>query len=178
MFVWIAADADAQLGALRGRADEISRTLGIENAALTLPFHVSLKISFRVSDDVFDKVTADAVDFLKSKPSFRVKTGNVEKMGNVVWLSCVKSDVLSSLHDGLDELFLSKYGVERHEFDKCFLFHTSLVVCDYEDKLTRAYEMLKNEPAPKEITVSRFIVGCSETGEAGSYKVLKYVDAK
>ena len=46
MYIWVAIDVNEQVGELREKAENYVSTHGLSSPTLTLPFHISLKISF------------------------------------------------------------------------------------------------------------------------------------
>ena len=58
MFLWCAIDLDDQMTALKEEVRKVSEELDIENIALLLPFHVSLRISFEIPDQIEEEVKA------------------------------------------------------------------------------------------------------------------------
>ncbi len=43
------------------------------------------------------------------------------------------------------------------------------------NKIKEAYSLIKEEKLPKSIIANQFIIGVSETGELGSYKIYKRI---
>lgn len=172
MFIWCAIDLDRQLGKIRKSAEEASNTLGVGNPALTLPLHISLKISCEIEDSRFDEaVKLISAHFSGIRP-FEITPIGIERCGGVVWIRHEESEELSALHKWLVNLFKENYGVIPHQFDLEFAYHSSLYVGDEADA-EQAYEMLKDEPIPCRLIADKFVIGCSESGRAGEYKVIK-----
>ena len=46
MYIWVGADVDSQLGEIKELTNDTEKALGIVPSVLTLPLHISLKISF------------------------------------------------------------------------------------------------------------------------------------
>ena len=66
MYIWFAIDVDEQVNILRKNAEVYVQDKGLYSPTLTLPFHISLKISFNVSDGIFQDILNDIRVFFKS----------------------------------------------------------------------------------------------------------------
>ena len=60
MYIWVGADVDKQLGEIKELTKKTENALRIAQSTLTLPLHISLKISFCVDDMIADEV----IDFV------------------------------------------------------------------------------------------------------------------
>jgi hypothetical protein len=83
---------------------------------------------------------------------------------------------LTNIHKQLDKMLLDKYGVEQHEFDKNFIFHTSILIMNNEEESKKAFDALENSEVPKELKVKGFIIGSSVSGVAGTYVVNEKIE--
>ena len=171
MYIWVAIDVDEQVSELREYAEGYVRGHGLSSPTLTLPFHISLKISFEIPDEKRVEVTRDIRDLFKSQEPFTIPVGAVEKNASILWLTIGDSPELASIHKRLDGLMLEKYGVAEHEFDKDFIFHASILILNSEEHLCRAKDAIKSVNIPSELVARKVIIGSSESGRAGTYIV-------
>ena len=176
MYIWLGINVDGQLSDLRGRAEEIEKGLGVKNSCYTLPMHISLKISFPVSDELFDSIVNDVAGIYSSHQPFDVEVDGIENESVIVWIRMKENEKLNAIHDELNELLLRKYGVPLHEYDTDYKFHTTLFMDSDTDKMHAAYDAIKNEPVPKILRADRFIIGTSPSGALGTYSVYKEIN--
>ena len=170
MYIWVAVDVDEQVMGLREYAEGYVKEHGLSSPTLSLPFHISLKISFEIPDEKRVEVKRDIRDLFKSQEPFTIPVGAVEKNASILWLTIGDSPELASIHKRLNELMLEKYGVAEHEFDKDFIFHTSILILS-EEHLCRAKDAVKSVNIPSELVARKVIIGSSTSGKAGSFSV-------
>ena len=174
MYIWCAIDLDRQLGKIRRRAEEASDVLGVGNPALTLPLHISLKISCEIEDSRFgEAVERISAHFSDIRP-FEIAPIGIEREGGIVWIRHNESKELSTLHEWLVNFFKESYSVMPHQFDLEFAYHSSLFVGDDGDA-KRAFEMLKGEQIPDRLIADVFVIGCSKSGRVGEYRVIQTI---
>ena len=159
MYIWVAIDVEDQVKEIREKAENYARQQGLTSTTFTLPSHVSLKISFQIPDEKYEEVVSDIREFYRSLEPFQIKVKGIEKSGPIVWLTMQDSAELSRIHEELDKMMLEKYGVEQHEFDKDFLFHTSVFVLFDEEQLNKAYDEVKDISVPEVLRADKFIIG-------------------
>lgn len=158
---------------LREVCSPLGQELGLDTVAFSLPQHISLKISFPFDGDVqalLDYLT----ELLKNQPSFTVHPKPIERQGNILWIPFAENGQLRHLHNLLDDQLKKDFSVQQHLFDKAFLFHSTLFF-GAEDKLEQARQALQSFPMPAELRVSAFVIGISETGQPGSYRVVRTI---
>ncbi len=175
MYIWVAIDVNEQVSKLREVAENYMNEQGLSSTTFTLPFHISLKISFQISDDKFEDVVSDIREFYKSLKPFEVKTKGIERAGLIVWIAMQDSDELVDIHKKLDEMLLEKYGVVQHDFDKDFKFHTSVLALNNEE-IAKAFDTIKYTDIPKTLRAERFVIGLSVEGLAGTYNVIEEIE--
>ena len=176
MYIWFAIDVDEQVNILRKNAEVYVKDKGLYSPTLALPFHISLKISFNVSEGIFQDILNDIRVFLKSLKPIEIMVSGIERQGTIVWLIMQDNAELTNIHRQLDKMLLDKYGVEQHEFDKNFIFHTSILIMNNEEESKKAFDALKNSEFPKELKVKGFIIGSSVSGVAGTYVVNEKIE--
>lgn len=176
MCIWTAADVNKQVYELREKAEIYAKQQELLSSTFSLPFHISLKISFEIPKERFDEVVKDIHNFYKTLNPFEIGIKGIEHTGSIVWITMKKSSELSSIHKRLDEMLLQKYGIMQHAFDKDFKFHTSIFITDNSEKAAKAFAAIKDAYLPKSLKAERFIIGLSETGTAGTYQVLEKIE--
>ena len=178
MYIWVGADVDSQLGVIKDLTKKTEKALGIVKSTLTLPLHISLKISFSVDDRIVDEVIDSLGEIYETITPFQVRTKKIEHRGKLVWIRMKKSAKLDSIHNRLDKVLNEKYGVELHDFDRHYLFHTTLFMCEDKEKSGAAYEAVRKAPLPKKLRIDRLVIGTSPDETVGTYKVIKTVCLK
>lgn len=171
MYLWIALDLGDALDRLRERALFLNRHLGLSEAAFTLPAHISLKISFSLPDEAAERAKNRILRLLQNRPAFSVKPTGLEASGKILWVKFKESEPLSELHQLLDEVLLAEFSVERHPFDLAFAYHSTLFLDGDADTLSTLSAALQSEALPREILPCGFLIGSSESGKAGTYRV-------
>ncbi|MBQ7326597.1 MAG: VanZ family protein [Clostridia bacterium] len=172
IFIWTAIDVSGQADGLTERAREVSERIAAENPALSLPMHISLKISCQIKTKKLPQAVERLSRKLEEIKSFELTPECIEREGGVVWIRHRESEQLRELHQWVVDFFLGQYGVMPHKFDLEFAYHTSLFVGN-EEEATRAFALLKDEPLPERLTAEKYVIGVSESGKAGEYRVIK-----
>lgn len=174
MYIWIGCRLPAEFErTLRSRCLELNRDIGLDTVAFSLPQHISLKISFEAgaaAPDILDAVEA----LLRDEKPFYVNPYAIETAGNILWLTFQENDTLRKLHHLLDRTLEHNFGIPQHPFDKDFLFHSTLFLGEPE-RLARMQAGLSGFALPPELVVDTFLLGLSETGEAGSFRVVRQI---
>ena len=171
MYIWIAIDVNEQVRELREYAGGYTKTHGLISPTLTLPFHISLKISFQIPDTLHREVVRDIRDFFKSLKPFTIRVKKAEASGTILWLTMQDTAELTYIHSKLDEILLEKYGIEQHIFDKNFIFHTSILIFNNEEHIRCAFDEMRGVNIPSILNAEKIIIGSSKDGEPGTYKV-------
>lgn len=177
MYIWIGCKLPAEFETeIRDCCLSLNRSIGLDTVAFSLPQHISLKISFPTADPdaVLDAVTA----FLEKQQAFTVRIQNPEYSRNIIWMSVEDLPQLQGLHDRLDTLLNDRFGVPQHEFDRCFLFHSTLFMDTDLRKLVQMQASLSTYSFARELRIDTFLLGVSETGKAGTYHVVREISAK
>ena len=134
--------------------------------------HISLKISCQIKTKKLPQAVERLSRKLEEIKSFELTPECIEREGGVVWIRHRESEQLRELHQWVVDFFLGQYGVMPHKFDLEFAYHTSLFVGN-EEEATRAFALLKDEPLPERLTAEKYVIGVSESGKAGEYRVIK-----
>ena len=171
MYIWVAIDVDEQVKEIRKYAENYVKTHRLSSPTLTLPFHISLKISFEVAEDLCQKVMGDIRDLFRSIKPFTIPVKAVEVSGQIIWLTTLDCAELTYIHQELDKLLLDKYGIEQHRFDKDFIFHTSILIMNNEENIRSAFDEIENINIPRVLDARQIIIGLSKSGQAGTYNV-------
>ena len=171
MYIWVAIDVDEQVKEIREYAENYVKIHRLSSPTLTLPFHISLKISFWVPDNLCQNVMNDIRDFCKSIKPFAITVNETEVSGSIIWLTIEYCAELTNIHQELDKLLLDKYGIEQHPFDKDFIFHTSILIMNNEENIRSAFDEIKDINIPRVLDARQIIIGLSKSGQAGTYNV-------
>lgn len=175
MYIWLAIDVNGQVKELRENAENYMKRQGLSSTTFTIPFHISLKISFPIANDKFEEAVSDIRNFYKSIKPFQIAVKGIEKAGSIVWITMQDSAELTDIHKALDEKLFEKYGVIPHDFDKDFIFHTSIIAIRDKERIDKAFDALKDVNIPKTLRAERFIIGSSVDGLPGTYSVIEEI---
>ena len=175
MHIWIGCKLPADFETeLRGHCLAANQSIGLDTAAFSLPQHISLKISFDVPDH--QAVLTVLMAFLSAQQPFSVRLGHAEQFGNILWLPAEENTALQQLHAQLDALLERRFGIPQHEFDKGFLFHSTLFIDENAEKLAAMKSAMNSFPLPSELQIDTFLLGLSPDVTAGSYRVVRTVE--
>ena len=160
MFIWTAILIEPQLLNQKKRLLEVERQVDFKNpVASTLPLHISLKISSEVPKQTELSLRKDIENLFKTIKPFDIELDKIEHNETIVWIKIKNNNNLINLH----------------EFDKSFIFHTTLIMDKDSKKVEKAFNELKNMELPKVVHVDRFVIGSSMSGIAGTYFVDKEI---
>ena len=171
--VWVAADPGESVSAIRDQAERENEALQLSGFSLSLPSHISLKISFPVAESLFDAVVERITALLSGKSGFSVPVKGLERQENILWIAMGESKELSALHEMLDACMEREFAVERHAFDRCYQFHSTLFMDGNEEKMAEMERRLQAFPLPAFVQVEGFMIGCSREEEPGVYRVIR-----
>lgn len=172
MFIWTAIDVSNQLTDIRQKVAALSVP---SNPCLTLPLHISLKISFEVDDCITDEVIEALSRYLESRRLFTVRVAGMEKHQRLVWIAIRPDESLVQLHQDLDRMLMERFGIAQHPFDKAFLFHTSLYMNEAGTHVDEVYDAVMDDTIPEILTAEKYVIGTSSTGEPGTFTVYKTI---
>ena len=174
MFIWIGCGLPAEFGCeIRSRCLELNDSIGLDTVAFSLPQHISLKISFDAGEKT--QQVLDGVErILREQGKFYVNPSAIETARSILWVTFQENRTLRKLHDQLDKTLEQDAGIAQHPLDKEFLFHSTLFLGEPE-RLARMQAGLTGFALPRELAVDTFLLGLSETGEAGSYRVVRQI---
>lgn len=175
MYVWIGIDVDDQLTSVKARTQEVERRIGFEHSNFTLPLHVSLKISFRVEESARGEVIDTILQYYKGIEPFEIEVSGIEREGGIVWIRYRESETLNRIHDDLNRILLEGYGVPLHAYDLDYKFHTTLFMDDDAEKLAAAHREIREMTLPERVRVKALLLGTSESGALGSFRVVHRV---
>ena len=176
MYIWVGCKLPETFAQeIRNRCLEENRQIGLDTVAFLLPQHVSLKISFWTEMDA--QVIEDLTAYLSSQKPFTLRIRNAEQAGQILWLPVAENEVLQRLHAELDARLEEGFGIRQHAFDKQFLFHSTLFLDTDTEKIARMQDALAAYPMERELAVDTFLLGCSESGKAGTYRVIREIKA-
>ena len=170
--IWVGIGVDSQLRSIRERISKLEQELAIPNSNLTLPFHISLKMSFSVDRSKSNEVINAIETYYRTVKPFQIPVQGIEYHETIAWIRMAENETLNRIHDDLNEMLLDRFCVGLHEYDRDYLFHTTLFMDDDAYKVLRGYEAIRNEPLPKTLVANQFLIGSSETGALGTYHII------
>ena len=174
MYIWIGCKLPECFEQdIRQKCLSLNEGVGLSTVAFSLPQHISLKISFTTERP--DAVLADLTHFLMAQTAFTVQIKGIEQTGNILWMSVAENKHLQQLHEQLDAHLSFHFGITQHEFDKCFLFHSTLFMDSNPEKIAKMAELLAGHMADQELCVNTFLLGVSETGKPGDYRIVREI---
>ena len=173
--LWAGIGVDEQFQAVHARVAALEEELGIANANPQMPFHISLKMSFPIETDRMDEVVRCLEDYYRTLPSFPIPVKGVEYHETIAWIRMAENETLNRIHDELDKMLFERFGVELHEFDRDFIFHTTLFMDDDTEKVRKGYEAMLGEAIPAVLQPEFFMIGASEAGVLGTYRIIREV---
>ena len=171
MYIWIAIDVDDQLSSIRKEAKRIEDMVQFAESDITLPMHISLKISCSIPNEKYEEALCDIKAILQDTQRFEIKTKRIELHDTIAWIQMEHNEYLEQLHHSLDKLFIDKYDVPPHKFDLDFKFHTTLFLDSDKDKVKQAFLMIKDVSLPSTLIADKFVIGTSPEGKIGTYQV-------
>lgn len=176
MHLWTAVDAEGALEAIQQRALLENQKIGLPEIAFLLPAHVSLKISFFVPPAQAEAAIGEMAAILRAQPAFDIRVQGIERIPGCLWIRMEENAALQSLHQKMVALG-EKYGAPPHPFDLNYHYHATLFLSDDAEKMAWMEALLQHFPLPQVIRADRFIIGGSDTGAMGSYRVYQKIPA-
>lgn len=174
MYIWIGCRLPVEFEQqLRQQCIPIAQEMMLDTVAFSLPQHISLKISFDAGKD-HQQILYFLQELLRNEPPFYVNPKPIERQGNILWIPFRENGQLRHLHDLLDRQLRLRFGIPQHIFDKAFAFHSTLFFGP-EDTLDRAKLALLDLSLPEQLQIDTILLGISETGKPGSYRVVREI---
>lgn len=174
MYLWIGCKLPTGFETkLRHQCLLLNEQIGLDTVAFSLPQHISLKISF--CSGQWADILSYMEQYLSRQAPFSVEIQPPQRNVNILWLPVVENTTLQRLHQQLDQHLEERFGIPQHEFDKCFQFHSTLFMDADADKLDRMRQALLPLLIANTMTVDTFLLGVSETGTPGSYRILREI---
>lgn len=175
MYLWTAIDVDEQLADVKKEAKKIEKVVDFTDSNITLPMHISLKISCPIAEEQYEEAVREVMTILKKPGPFEVRTKGIELHDTICWLAMEENTCLRKLHEELDRLFLEKFNVPRHRYDLDFQFHSTLFLDRDSKKVKEAFLRIKDIQIPPVLEVKNFLIGMSPEGKIGTYRVIKQI---
>ena len=175
MFVWIGCDINPKFIEYREKVKELNAEVNASEWSFSFPQHISLKITFEMDDEIAKHCIKDIIELLKGVKPFEAKAGNLELHDGIIWIRMEENEQFKFLHDKLDQIAIS-YAVKQHDFDKNYIFHSTVVMDEDREKLEKLYEKIKDIPYPAELKINTFLVGHSL--DKINYKVDRRIKVK
>ena len=176
MYVWLGIDVSDQLTDLRAKAEAVDREMDFSHSCYTLPYHISVKMSFPLPEEQFPACLQAVIDYFRTLSPFTVGVRGMEWEQTIAWIRMQKSPALDEIHDRLNALLGDRFGVGLHPYDCDYKFHTTLFMDDDAQKVGAALAKIQAHPLPDTLRVCRFLIGTSPNGALGTYTVHTVVD--
>ena len=174
MYIWVGCKLPESFEQeIRSHCLERNRAIGLDTVAFSLPQHVSLKISFQ--SERYDEILEDLTAFLTEQTPFFLYIQGAQQAGSILWMPMKENDRLRRLHNELDARLESRFGIPQHEFDKCFLFHSTLFMDVDAGKIAKMQDALTKYPIERELYIDTFLLGLSETGKPGECRIVREI---
>lgn len=176
--IWLGIDVEEPLQGIKPRLSAAERAAGIIHSNLTLPLHISLKISFPAAGERAKALVEMAEAYFRSLKPFEIEVAGVEYHETIAWIRMKENEALNRIHNELNDRLYRGFGIPLHAYDKDFLFHTTLCLDEDPSKARAVYEVFKDVALPAVLRARRFLIGASPDGSLGSYRVIRQVEAE
>ena len=176
MYLWFAVSVDDYYKKLKEKAFKINDELGIGFGIFSLPYHISLKITFEAPLDKENEIIDRVASFFQTLKPFTVYPKKVENAKTILWIRYQDNEYLKSIGSKLNEILNKEYDISYHEYDLEFIYHTTIFMNDDESLIEKGYELLKDEDLPDEILINKCLIGTSEEGLPYTFKVIKEIE--
>ena len=176
MFVWVGINVEDQLKETRMAVDGVFEKIDISNVTCQLPLHISLKISFNIENELFESILNDIISIYREQKPFEIEIKGIEKHENIMWIRMYSNSEIEELATKLNLMLKEKYNIPLHEYDLDFIFHTTLFMDNDVEKINTAHTLLGNLKLPETLVANTFVIGVSETGENGTYRVYRTIE--
>ena len=175
MYIWSGVNVDNMLTTIKEASMRAEDELGFVHSNFTLPLHISLKMPFFVDDERSGEIIDSLIELYGTFKPFFIGVKGIENLGNIVWIRMEESKELDLICYSINGMLSEKYGVPIQPYDCDHQFHTTLFMDDDAEKIGAAYEAVKDAFLSDRLVIYKLVIGVSETGELGTFKVLKTV---
>ena len=175
MYIWLGIDLDSQLQQLKTARDNARKQLGMPVDNPNFPMHVSLKISFEVSNDIAPQLMDELCDYFATQRPFDIYVDKPECHSNISWLLYKPCLELQAISTHLNNYLLATYNVPLHEYDTDFKYHSTLFLDGTAEQIAQGFEILKQCNYPQKVTANTFCIGTSPTGANYTFDVIRRV---
>ncbi|MBR6704683.1 MAG: hypothetical protein IKI82_04565, partial [Lachnospiraceae bacterium] len=108
MYIWTGIDVDDQLAGIREKVRQLEREQGVTNSNLTLPFHISLKMSFEMDEARAAEVADSLETYYRKLRPFEIPVSGVEYHTTIAWIRMKENEMLNRIHNGLNDLLAER----------------------------------------------------------------------
>ena len=162
MFLWIGLRLNEDYGNnVKQLCKDLNKNILVDEKAFHLPAHISLKISFEVEENKKEIIIDSILSIVRKYLPLKVKSTHIGVNNNIIWTLFEENKVLYTIHEELDEKLIT-YGINRHEFDRNFIFHSTLFMDDNVDRIDKMYKLIKDYDVEEESLIDTIIIGKSE----------------
>lgn len=177
MYIWIGIETESQLKTIKEKAQKIENQIGFLHSNFTLPLHISLKMPFKIDED-YTLLIDDLLKRFKDINPFDMQTNGIRFENIICWISIKRNNELDTLHDYINVFLNRKYNIPLHEYDTDYKYHTTLFSDKDESKVFRCYNLIAKEPIPDILKANTILIGVSESGNLGTFKIKHTVKLK
>ena len=175
MYVFVGLNVSEFFPKIKDEIKRIEEKLEYKNNLSKLPLHISLKMSFEISDDKLDNVLDELTLFFKDLTPIMVVPKEIENDNGICWIRMDENKRLNLIHDKLNTLLQNKFNVPLHEYDLDYKFHTTLFLDKDINKVNESFELIKEEVLPVNIFPEEILIGVSPNGDVGSYEIIRRI---
>ena len=174
MYIWFGINIDENISTFKNNFLKIAQNHNATPQFNFHPPHISLKITSKINDEIFEHVVNDCLEYYKTLKPFKVLTDCIEIENAFMWLRWKENSNLIQIHNALCALMKEKYQIDLHPFDYEYKFHTTLFV-DAEKLSPELVNDVFSLKIPSEIIVNNFFVGFSKDNISENYKIYKSI---
>lgn len=175
MYLWVGINVEEQLENIREKSKLIENRIGFKNSNFTLPLHISLKMSFLINDKDYNLILNEIANIYKNTKPFLIETKGIECEDVICWIKMCDNEMLNELQYNINTFLLNTFGIPLHEYDTDKKFHTTLFMENDYNKISNAYNLIKDINVPKLLIANKFVIAMSQTGALGTYKIIKEI---
>lgn len=174
MYLWIGCKLpEAFSQEIRRYLLSLPGSSAMDLSGFSLPQHISLKISFEAGAK-YAQMLNHLSHLLQLQKPFSVHPIGVESLSSILWICFRENTHLQQLHRMLDTELEHRFGIGQHPFDQQFIFHSTLCMGKAE-AISALEQQFSSFQFPSELVIDTFLLGISETGDSGSYRVIREI---
>lgn len=175
MYIWLSLNVDKYFNNMKMAVKKVKQKLQISYGDEKLPWHISLKMPFLVTNGEEESIINDIEKIYSTLSPIVLKIKSLEYLNNILWIRYYDDEKLKYIGRSINEMLKNKYNISYHEYDLDYKYHTTLFMNDNVNIIIEGYEALKNELLPEEIYIDKLFIGYSLDGKSDTWKILKEI---